>query len=176
MREGGAQTVVALDALIKNIKDQVMKLQALLLVTLAFFSSAAFAGHHESKPVDPNIKQIKAAYDLYIELFIASDYEGIADVMQVPLVQKSDSALVADTKDEVIAMYKDMKSIIQGGYKYSTVDSLDIARVIDSIYSVEAFITRYNEQDEVIGRAQAIYFLNNDEGPWRFFYMQFFML
>ena len=96
--------------------------------------------------------------------------------MQVPLVQKSDSALVAETKDEVIAMYKDMKSNIQGGYKYSTVDSLDIARVIDSIYSVEAFITRYNEQDEVIGRAQAIYFLNNDEGPWRFFYMQFFML
>ena len=64
MREGGAQNVFALDALIKNIKDQVMKLQPLLLVTLAFFSSAAFAGHHESKPIDPNIKQIKAAYDL----------------------------------------------------------------------------------------------------------------
>ena len=158
-----------------------MKFKLLITVLLAAFSSAAFfstafAGHHESKPIDPNIKQIKAAYDLYIEHFIASDYEGIADVMQVPLVQKSDSALVADTKDEVIAMYKDMKSNIQGGYKYSTVDSLDIARVIDSIYSVEAFITRYDEQDDVIGRAQAIYFLNNDEGPWRFFYMQFFML
>ena len=153
-----------------------MKFKLLITVLLAAFSSAAFAGHRESKPVDPNIKQIKAAYDLYIEHFIASDYEGIADVMQVPLVQKSDSALVAETKDEVIAMYKDMKSNIQGGYKYSTVDSLDIARVIDSIYSVEAFITRYNEQDEVIGRTQAIYFLNNDEGPWRFFYMQFFML
>ena len=143
---------------------------------LAALCSSLYAGHHDEKPIDPNIEQIQSAYDLYIEHFIANDFEGIADVMQVPLVQKSEVALIANTRDEVIALYKDMKANIQEGYKYSMVDSLEISRVIDSIYSVEAFITRYNEQDEVVGRAQAIYFLNNHEGPWKMFYMQFFYL
>ena len=131
---------------------------------LAALCSSSYAGHHDEKPIDPNIAKI------------ANDFEGIADVMQVPLVQKSEVALIANTRDDVIALYKDMKANIQEGYKYSTVDSLEISRVIDSIYSVEAFITRYNEQDEVVGRAQAIYFLNNHEGPWKMFYMQFFSL
>ena len=143
---------------------------------LAALCSSSYAGHHDEKPIDPNIEQIQSAYDLYIEHFIANDFEGIADVMQVPLVQKSEVALIANTRDEVIALYKDMKANIQEGYKYSTVDSLEISRVIDSIYSVEAFVTRYNEQDKVVGRAQAIYFLNNHEGPWKMFYMQFFYL
>ena len=107
--------------------------------------------------------------------FIESDYEGIASVMQLPLVQKADKTLVAVTKEEVIDLYRALKANIRPDYKYSTVDKIKVSKVIESIYSIDAYVTRYSDKDEVISKGQAVYFLNNDEGVWKIFYMQFFI-
>ena len=114
-------------------------------------------------------------YDLYVKHFIESDYEGIASVMQLPLVQKADKTLIAVTKEEVIDLYRDLKANIRPDYKYSTVDKIKVSKVIESIYSIDAYVTRYSDKDEVISKGQAVYFLNNDEGVWKIFYMQFFI-
>ena len=152
-----------------------MKLKSLLLILSLSFSSSVLAGHHEKTSTTNDVEAITTAYDLYVKYFIESDYEGIASVMQLPLVQKADKTLIAVTKEEVIDLYKALKANIHPDYKYSTVDKIKVSKVIESIYSIDAYVTRYSDKDEVISKGQAVYFLNNDEGVWKIFYMQFFI-
>ena len=152
-----------------------MKLKSLLLILSLFFSTSVLADHHAKTSTSSEVEAITTVYDLYVKHFIESDYEGIASVMQLPLVQKADKTLIAVTKEEVIDLYRDLKANIRPDYKYSTVDKIKVSKVIESIYSIDAYVTRYSDKDEVISKGQAVYFLNNDEGVWKIFYMQFFI-
>ena len=152
-----------------------MKLKSLLLILSLFFSTSVLADHHAKTSRSSEVEAITTAYDLYVKHFIESDYEGIASVMQLPLVQKADKTLIAVTKEEVIDLYRALKANIRPDYKYSTVDKIKVSKVIESIYSIDAYVTRYSDKDEVISNGQAVYFLNNDEGEWKIFYMQFFI-
>jgi hypothetical protein len=152
-----------------------MKLKFLLLILSLFFATSVLADHHAKTSTSSEVEAITTAYDLYVKHFIESDYEGIASVMQLPLVQKADKTLIAVTKEEVIDLYRALKANIRPDYKYSTVDKIKVSKVIESIYSIDAYVTRYSDKDEVISKGQAVYFLNNDEGVWKIFYMQFFI-
>ena len=80
-----------------------MKLKSLLLILSLPFSTSVFAGLHERTSTANEVEAITTAYDLYVKHFIESDYEGIASVMQLPLIQKADKTLIAVTREEVIS-------------------------------------------------------------------------
>ena len=129
----------------------------------------ALACHHE----DPNVEEIKATYQAYVDDFIKRDFNAIATHFQAPMMQRSaEGMIVSDTTEDIAQRYKQYMDNIQDGYKYSTIDRLDVTKVADSLYYADADFTRFNSKDEVIYQGRSIYFFNNSDGAWKMFSME----
>ena len=116
-------------------------MKRILLVALALISS----GCSEQIPVnqdDPNIEQIKGVFAAYNQDFIDNDFEGIASHFQTPVRIAQANALIAMTPDELMDIYRDIKTNIQEGYKYSIIDRLDVHRLASTVYYADADYTR----------------------------------
>ena len=144
-------------------------MKRILLVALALISS----GCSEQIPVnqdDPNIEQIKAVYMAYVQDFIESDFEGIASHFQTPVMQRGPTR-ISMTPDDLMGSYRYDKTNIQEGYKYSTIDRLDVHRLASTVYYADADYTRYNDQDEIIFEGRSLYYFSNESGSWKMFAM-----
>jgi len=145
-------------------------MKRILLVALALIGS----GCSEQIPVnqdDPNIEQIKGVFAAYNQDFIDNDFEGIASHFQTPVRIAQANALIAMTPDELMDIYRDIKTNIQEGYKYSTIDRLDVHRLASTVYYADADYTRYNDQDEIIFEGRGLYYFGNETGSWKMFAM-----
>jgi hypothetical protein len=67
--------------------------------------------------------------------------------------------------------YRDDKANIQEGYKYSTIDRLNVHKLASSVYYADVDFTRYNDQDEVIFQGRSLYYFTNESGSWKMFAM-----
>jgi len=104
-----------------------------------------------------NKLSIEESYMGYIEQFIADDFEAIASYFSPPV---SFNGNIAETKEDVINHYKNMKANIQDGYAYSVVDKIKVySPKGDDSYLLCSEFTRYNSNDEIIfeGAANYIY-------------------
>ena len=133
------------------------------------FTSSVFAGHHE----DPNVAEIKATYQAYVDDFIKRDFEAIANHFQAPMAQKSaEGMIVSDTSEDIVQRYKQYMENIQDGYKYTSIDRLDVTKMTSSLYFADVDFTRFNSKDEVIYQGRSVYFFNNKGGAWKMFFME----
>ena len=78
---------------------------------------------------------------------------------------------IALTPDELMDSYRDDKANIQEGYKYSTIDRLDVYKLASTVYYADVDFTRYNDQDEVIFEGRGLYYFGNESGSWKMFAM-----
>ena len=125
---------------------------------------------------DPNIEQIKEVYMAYVQDFIDNDFEGIASHFQTPVMRRGNqnwgvATRIALTPDELMDSYRDDKANIQEGYKYSTIDRLDVYKLASTVYYADVDFTRYNDQDEVIFEGRGLYYFGNESGNWKMFAM-----
>ena len=125
---------------------------------------------------DPNIEQIKEVYMAYVQDFIDNDFEGIASHFQTPVMRRGNqnwgvATRIALTPDELMDSYRDDKANIQEGYKYSTIDRLDVYKLASTVYYADVDFTRYNDQDEVIFGGRGLYYFGNESGSWKMFAM-----
>ena len=133
-----------------------------LCITLAL-SAPVWAGHHEASPQ----VLIEAEYNQYIRDFIAKDYEAIASHFMPPVNFKLYD-FVAETHEDVMNQYMDMKANIQEGYAYSLIDEIVISKTSNNNFLLCADYTRYNSDDQILfeGRTQYIYIFSLNEG-WK---------
>jgi hypothetical protein len=110
----------------------------------------------------------------YVQDFIDNDFEGIASHFQTPVMRRSNwraPTRIALTPDELMESYRDDKANIQEGYKYSTIDRLDVHKLASTVYYADVDFTRYNHQDEVIFQGRSLYYFANESGSWKMFAM-----
>ena len=82
---------------------------------------------------DLNRFEIQKLYLLYVDDFIVNDFESIASYFDTPVDFKSFND-IAETKEDVIRFYKDLKANIQEGYAYSVIDNISVTNVNDDTY------------------------------------------
>ena len=98
---------------------------------------------------DLNRFEIQKLYRLYVDDFIANDFESIASYFDVPVDFKSFND-IAETNEDVIRFYKDLKANIQEGYAYSVIDNISVTNIKVDSYLLCADYSRYNKNDKLL--------------------------
>ena len=115
---------------------------------------------------DLNRFEIQKLYLLYVDDFIVNDFESIASYFDTPVDFKSFNE-IAETNEDVILFFKDLKANIQEGYAYSVIDNISVTNVKDDTYLLCADYSRYDKNDKLLfeGRTHYVY-INTSEG-WK---------
>ena len=115
---------------------------------------------------DLNRFEIQKLYLLYVDDFIVNDFESIASYFDTPVDFKSFNE-IAETNEDVILFFKDLKANIQEGYAYSVIDNISVTNVKDDTYLLCADYSRYDNNDKLLfeGRTHYVY-INTSEG-WK---------
>ena len=111
--------------------------------------------------------QIESSYRKYVQDFIDNDFKAIASHFMPPVNFKLYD-FVAETHEDVMNQYMDMKANIQEGYAYSLIDEIGISKTSNNNFLLCADYTRYNSDDQILfeGRTQYIYIFSLNEG-WK---------
>ena len=115
---------------------------------------------------DLNRFEIQKLYRLYVDDFIANDFESIASYFEVPVDFKSFND-IAETNEDVIRFYKDLKANIQEGYAYSVIDNISVTNVKDDTYLLCADYSRYNNNDKLLFEGRTHYVYINTADGWK---------
>ena len=123
-------------------------MKKLIMICCIFFAVSCSVNNED----DLNRFEIQKLYQLYVDDFIANDFESIASYFDTPVDLKSFND-IAETNEDVIRFFKDLKANIQEGYAYSVIDSISVTILIftspHSFYSrvVEKFTFEINSLD-----------------------------
>ena len=109
--------------------------------------------------------QIESSHRRYVQDFIDNDFEAIASYFMPPVDFKLYD-FVAETNEDVLNQFKDMKANIQEGYAYSLIDEIGISKTSNNNFLLCTDYTRYNSEDQILfeGRTQYIYIFSLNEG------------
>ena len=115
---------------------------------------------------DLNRFEIQKLYRLYVDDFIASDFESIASYFDTPVDSKSFN-VIAETDEDIIRLFKDIKANIQEGYAYSVIDNISVTNVEDDTYLLCADYSRYNNNDKLLFEGRTHYVYINTSDGWK---------
>ena len=115
---------------------------------------------------DLNRFEIQKLYRLYVDDFIANDFESIASYFEVPVDFKSFND-IAETNEDVIRFYKDLKANIQEGYAYSVIDNISVTNIKVDSYLLCADYSRYNNNDKLLFEGRTHYVYINTADGWK---------
>ena len=115
---------------------------------------------------DLNRFEIQKLYRLYVDDFIANDFESIASYFDVPVDFKSFND-IAETDEDVIRFYKDLKANIQEGYAYSVIDNISVTNIKVDSYLLCADYSRYNKNDKLLFEGRTHYVYINTADGWK---------
>ena len=129
-------------------------MKKLIMICCIFFAVSCSVNNED----DLNKFEIQKLYRLYVDDFIANDFEGIASYFIVPVDLKSFDK-IALTNDEVISFFEELKANIQEGYAYSVIDAISVTNIKVGSYLLCADYSRYNNNDELLfqGRTHYVY-------------------
>ena len=136
-----------------------MKLQVLLLVTSAFFSSTAFAGHHEKSSVEGFIAD-------YFETFNSMTLEANPEQsFKFPVVFINDGKVrfVEDASEKVF----DYKVIKATGWAYSKLIKTTVLDEGENSAVVLIDFTRNKADDSIMSTSKAFYTLSMTDEGWK---------
>lgn len=115
---------------------------------------------------DLNRFEIQKLYRLYVDDFIANDFESVASYFDVPVDFKSFND-IAETNEDVIRFYKDLKANTQEGYAYSVIDNISVTNIEVDSYLLCADYSRYNNNDKLLFEGRTHYVYINTTDGWK---------
>ena len=136
-----------------------MKIKAVLLTGLAFFSSAAFAGHHEKSSVEGFIAD-------YFETFNSMTLEANPEQsFKFPVVFINDGKVrfVEDASEKVF----DYKIIKATGWAYSKLIKATVLDEGENSAVVLIDFTRHKADDSIMSTSKAFYTVSMTDDGWK---------
>ena len=129
-------------------------MKKLIMISCIFFAVSCSVNNED----DLNRFEIQKLYRLYVDDFIANDFESSAGYFDTPVDLKSFN-VIAETNEDVIRFFKDLKANIQEGYAYSVIDNISVTNFKDGTYLLCADYSRYNNNDKLLfeGRTHYVY-------------------
>ena len=137
-------------------------MKKLIMICCIFFAVSCSVNSED----DLNRFEIQKLYQLYVDDFIASDFESIASYFDTPVDSKSFN-VIAETDEDVIRLFKDIKANIQEGYAYSVIDNISVTNVKDDTYLLCADYSRYNNNDKLLFEGRTHYVYINTSDGWK---------
>tara|TARA_B100000459_G_C8441022_1_gene141587 strand:+ start:107 stop:553 length:447 start_codon:yes stop_codon:yes gene_type:complete len=132
------------------------------MISCIFFAVSCSVNNED----DLNRFEIQKLYRLYVDDFIANDFESIASYFDPPVDLKSFND-IAETNEDVIRFFKDLKANIQEGYAYSVIDNISVTNFKDGTYLLCADYSRYNKNDELLFEGRTHYVYINTSDGWK---------
>ena len=137
-------------------------MKKLIIICCIFFAVSCSVNSED----DLNRFEIQKLYRLYVDDFIASDFESIASYFDTPVDSKSFN-VIAETDEDIIRLFKDIKANIQEGYAYSVIDNISVTNVEDDTYLLCADYSRYNNNDKLLFEGRTHYVYINTSDGWK---------
>ena len=137
-------------------------MKKLIMICCIFFAVSCSVNNED----DLNRFEIQKLYRLYVDDFIDDDFESIASYFDTPVESKSFN-VIAETDEDVIRLFKDIKSNIQEGYAYSVIDNISVTNVEDDTYLLCADYSRYNNNDKLLFEGRTHYVYINTSDGWK---------
>ena len=137
-------------------------MKKLIMICCIFFAVSCSVNNED----DLNRFEIQKLYRLYVDDFIASDFESIASYFDTPVDSKSFNVIV-ETDEDIIRLFKDIKANIQEGYAYSVIDNISVTNVEDDTYLLCADYSRYNNNDKLLFEGRTHYVYINTSDGWK---------
>ena len=115
-------------------------------------------------------KQIIDNWEEYSKAFEYADYDKIASYFTYPLTFSllENPQIITNQKD-LIAFYKQMRTNVQQGYKYSLLDKSRIVWFSKEAYMVDATYSRYNDEYKRIFQGRGVYMYKKIDNKWKMF-------
>ena len=115
-------------------------------------------------------KQIIDNWEEYSKAFEYADYDKIASYFTYPLTfSLLENPQIITNKKELIAFYKQMRTNVQDGYKYSLLDKSRIVWLSKEVYLVDATYSRYNDDYKRIFQGRGVYMYKKTDNKWKMF-------
>ena len=137
-------------------------MKKLIMICCIFFAVSCSVNSED----DLNRFEIQKLYRLYVDDFIDDDFESIASYFDTPVESKSFN-VIAETDEDVIRLFKDIKSNIQEGYAYSVIDNISVTNVEDDTYLLCADYSRYDNNDKLLFEGRTHYVYINTSDGWK---------
>ena len=137
-------------------------MKKLIMICCIFFAVSCSVNSED----DLNRFEIQKLYRLYVDDFIANDFESIATYFDTPVDSKSFN-VIAETDEDIIRLFKDIKANIQEGYAYSVIDNISVTNVEDDTYLLCADYSRYNNNDKLLFEGRTHYVYINTSDGWK---------
>ena len=137
-------------------------MKKLIMICCIFFAVSCSVNSED----DLNKFEIQKLYRLYVDDFIDDDFESIASYFDTPVESKSFN-VIAETDEDVIRLFKDIKANIQEGYAYSVIDNISVTNVEDDTYLLCADYSRYNNNDKLLFEGRTHYVYINTSDGWK---------
>ena len=137
-------------------------MKKLIMICCIFFAVSCSVNSED----DLNRFEIQKLYRLYVDDFIDDDFESIASYFDTPVESKSFN-VIAETDEDVIRLFKDIKANIQEGYAYSLIDNISVTNVEDDTYLLCADYSRYNNNDKLLFEGRTHYVYINTSDGWK---------
>ena len=115
-------------------------------------------------------KQIIENWEKYSKAFEYADYQKIASHFTYPLTfSLIENPQIITSKKDLITFYKQMRSSVQDGYKYSLLDKSRIIWLSKDAYIFDATYSRYNGEYKRIFQGRGIYMYKKTDNSWKMF-------
>ena len=115
-------------------------------------------------------KQIIENWEEYSKAFEYADYQKIASYFTYPLTfSLIENPQIITSKKDLITFYKQMRSSVQDGYKYSLLDKSRIIWLSKDAYIFDATYSRYNGEYKRIFQGRGIYMYKKIDNSWKMF-------
>ena len=115
-------------------------------------------------------KQIIENWEEYSKAFEYADYHKIASYFTYPLTfSLLENPQIITNKKDLITFYKQMRSSVQDGYKYSLLDKSRIVWLSKDAYILDATYSRYNGEYKRIFQGRGIYMYKKIDNSWKMF-------
>ena len=115
-------------------------------------------------------KQIIESWEEYSKAFEYADYQKIASYFTYPLTfSLIENPQIITSKKDLITFYKQMRSSVQDGYKYSLLDKSRIIWLSKDAYIFDATYSRYNGEYKRIFQGRGIYMYKKIDNSWKMF-------
>ena len=117
-------------------------------------------------------KKIVEKWEEYSKAFEYSDFDKIRTYFTFPVtLSLFNNPIVIKDEDELIKLYKRIRSNIQDGYKYSKLDKSRIIWISKDICALDATYSRFNDSYENIFTGRGIYMYKKIAESWKMFSM-----
>ena len=142
---------------------------ALLLPFFAFSQSSALKKDKMMKKAFYE-KQIIESWEEYSKAFEYADYEKIVSYFTFPLTfSLLDNPQIIANKKDLITFYKQIRTSVQDGYKYSLLDKSRIVWLSKDAFMFDATYSRYNKDYKRIFQGRGIYMYKKIDNSWKMF-------